>query len=1262
MKRKSMLPFVLFLFLTQPGWMQLPQQAPVIRACAYENAPKIFTDENGNVTGFWPDLLNSIAVQEGWQIEWVYGEWNDCLRWLGTNEIDILPDTGWTEARSQLYAFNEETVLISWTRLYAPEGSEITSILDLEGKTIAGLKGSFNLDGPEGIKDLTSQFGIHSTFIEMNNYTQVFEALERGEIDAGITNKDFGNLNENKYNVDRTAVIFQPARIQFALTQDAELTPYLIERIDSRLQELKADDYSVYYQALDNYLGEKASGSIEQVTPDWVKNLLWGAGGLILFLLSLSVTTRAQVRRRTAELQKSQALLQAVIDSAPDAVFVKNIQGKYILYNAGTAQVTGKPAEEILGYDDHVLFPDDAEAIIAHDQEIIAGGKTVTYEETLPDVDGKPRAFLTTKGPLLDKNGRRFGLFGIARDITERKRIEEELSQQSKFTITLADTMPTLMYIYDMETQSNVYSNNGIERLLGYSPQEVKDMGAELFARLIHPDDLAALIAFQPRIASAKDEDVLEIEYRIRHLNGGWRWLHSYERPFARNSDGALKQKIGFAIDITKRKQAEEKLRELNTRLVNVFESMGDAFVSLDKDWIYTYMNERAGQIFGRKPQDLVGKHIWTEFPEGVDQPFYKAYYQAVETNQPITLEEYYPPYDKWFENRICPSSAGLAIFFTDITEKKRAEIEIQRRNKELSALNSLGRDVNLSLSMDEVIFAGLNGMRNAVNPDLAFFFLRDGERLIQKSILPSESRIRLGNVPEHRVGECMCGLSVREKKAMYSRDIFNDTRCTWEECKKAGVRSFAALPLLNGGEVLGVIGLASDEERDFEAQAVFLETLTNTIAISLGNALLYEQTQQHSKELAAIHQAAQQLQVLQTPAELSQTLIRVLEKNLSYELGAVLLLDDQSNKLIPFALSEQGRNMEFVEMDKSYILSQSAQAGKGITGWVAQTGESIRLGDVRQNANYLPLRSDIRSELCVPLRIGDQIMGVVNTETSKPDAYTESDQRVLETIAAQIVVAVQNARLLEQIQGHAVELEERVRERTAQLQTANKDLESFSYSVSHDLRAPLRAISGFSEIIIRRHRASLNEEVQHYMDNITQASERMGHLIDDLLNYSRLGRAGVRRETVSLAGVFAELAKDLQGHLDKLHGAINIVAGLPDIIGDRTLLNRIFTNLLENAVTYCKADVPPQIEVGCQIEGNHVIVSVKDNGIGIPPEYQDKIFDIFQRLRPEEEYPGTGIGLATVKKSAALLGGEVWVESEVGVGSTFVVRLTVKE
>lgn len=237
-------------------------------------------------------------------------------------------------------------------------------------------------------------------------------------------------------------------------------------------------------------------------------------------------------------------------------------------------------------------------------------------------------------------------------------------------------------------------------------------------------------------------------------------------------------------------------------------------------------------------------------------------------------------------------------------------------------------------------------------------------------------------------------------------------------------------------------------------------------------------------------------------------------------------------------------------------------------------------------------------------------------------------------------------------------DLERRVVERTAELKAANEELESFAYSVSHDLKAPLRAINGFAAIVRNRYGDELNDEVRHYLDNIVQAGERLDRLIDALLDYSRLGREGVRREAVPLQEILAEILEGFSARIAQSDAAVVLPEDLPVVRGDPTLLTQIFWSLLDNALLYRRREVPLHVTVSWQAEGDFSTVAVADNGIGIPPEHREMIFNLFQRLHEDDEYPGTGIGLARVKKSAELLGGRVWVEPTPGGGSTFRIRL----
>lgn len=224
--------------------------------------------------------------------------------------------------------------------------------------------------------------------------------------------------------------------------------------------------------------------------------------------------------------------------------------------------------------------------------------------------------------------------------------------------------------------------------------------------------------------------------------------------------------------------------------------------------------------------------------------------------------------------------------------------------------------------------------------------------------------------------------------------------------------------------------------------------------------------------------------------------------------------------------------------------------------------------------------------------------------------------------------------------------LERRVLERTAQLAEANRDMESFSYSVSHDLRAPLRAVSGFAQIVARRHGNDLNEQGRHYLSNIIFAAERMNCLIDDLLMYSRLGRQAVRVQPVDLKTVLEIVQFDLAQKIKQTEAQIDIQLPLPVVQGDPTLLGQILLNLVDNALKYHRPGVAPRITISGERDGAFHVLRVKDNGLGIPAEYQQKIFRVFQRLHTDEAYPGTGIGLAIVAKSATLMGGKVELEA----------------
>jgi PAS domain S-box-containing protein len=671
-------------------------------------------------------------------------------------------------------------------------------------------------------------------------------------------------------------------------------------------------------------------------------------------------------------------------------------------------------------------------------------------------------------------------------------------------------------------------------------------------------------------------------------------------------------------------------LRESEQKFRSIVEAspMGIHMFSLEPDGrlVLTGANSAADTILGVDHSQFIGKTIEEVFPNLAntdipdryrqvcirDEPWYSEHVDVADNQIRGALEVY--------AFRTNPGKMG--VLFLEISERKRAEAALRKERDLVSRVMETSPAGIVMVDRDgQIIFAN-----------------SQAEQVL--GISRAEIGQRTYNTPEWHITD-------------YSGKPFPEDQLPFHRVMSTGEPVFGvrhAIEWPGGQRVLLSINAAP-----LRGVGDYLDGMVSTVEDISAQVQAENTLRESAERLKTLREIDQAILAAQSPEAIAEAVLSNIQHLVPCVRASVSTINFEKRQVRLLAVQAKG----------------ATSVGKGMQGTLEEFGfdQSLLQGqltvteDLQNIVQLSPvcqklLAEGVHSILNVPLLVQGELIGSLNLGFNQPGPSSVEQMEVAGELADVLAVAIQQARLHEQVKQHTEELEERVRQRTAELEAKNRELETFTYSVSHDLKAPLRGIDGYSRLLQDDYMDRMDDEGRTFISMIRNGVARMNQLIDDLLSYSRLERRSLTIDQVYLpaflASIVAERSSEIQSR------GLQLVQNIPPIylMTESEGLSQALRNLLDNSLKFTRETAKPVIEIGAQDGERSCILWVKDNGIGFDMQYHDRIFEIFQHLQRAEDYPGTGIGLALVRKVMQRIGGRVWAESVPGAGATFYLEI----
>ncbi len=972
--------------------------------------------------------------------------------------------------------------------------------------------------------------------------------------------------------------------------------------------------------------GEASAGRLEKryvgkggrvVHADVSTNLLRDAEGRPLYLVThiVDVTRR---RDEEKERERSAAEILDLYENAPCGYHSLDADGVFRRVNATELAWLGYRREELVGRRSfhELLTPAGRETLRASFAELEERGSVRDLVLDVVCRDGSLLPVVLSATAVRDGAG----AFVMSRSTmivdSLRKEAVRELAENEGILRQVQELAG--LGSYRLDARTGMWTSSAVlDRIFGIGPAFSRDV--EGWLSLVHPADREEMAAY------LRDEVLgrglrFDRDYRIlRHSDGEERWVHGVG-DLERDEAGVVVRMLGAIQDLTDRHRAEEEVREgreLLSRFIRhspIYAFVKEVTATESRVLV---ASENYDRMIGVPGSQMAGRTMEELFPPEHAARFTRDDQEVVTRGEVLQVDEELG--GRSYTTIKFPIPLGerrlLAGYTIDIQERKEAEerrLEAERRFRLLAEATSEGVvliDDGRILECNARI-AAMHGWEPSALLGRPFLDLVAPESVDQVAV-----RHASGTTGRHR----------------------------WTGLRADGT----TFP------VEGDARLVPWEGRTVRIKAC--RDLTEELRAAAEVARV-------ARLYAALIEINEAIVRVRTPEELFEEVPRILVETGGFRMAWIGLKHGDSPRVDVAA--RHGDETGY--LDGIVVRVDDRPEGLGPTGRAIREGRTQVCNDFQTDPSTLPWRdrakrASWRASAALPIRRKGFSVGALTVYALEVGYFGERERALLEETAADVSYALEHLdqvsetrRAEAEVRELNAELERRVEERTAQLETANRELEAFSYSVSHDLRAPLRAIEGFAGMIVEDASGTLAEETLRRLDVIRANARRMSALIDALLRFSRLGRHELRRDRVDMAelarSAFEEAVADAAARerIDLRIGA------LPDAEGDASLLRQVWVNLLGNAAKYAAGRERPVIEVTAAPGETKTTYRVTDNGVGFDPRYVDKLFRVFERLHAPDAFEGTGIGLALVKRIVQRHGGEVSAEGREGEGASF--------